>query len=526
MNDATAAAGPAERKPTAGRASGGDLVAIATAAVLAGVVRLVPMANPDVLWQARTGDLVLATGRRVATDAFSRFFRGRPIHDHEPAWEALVALADRTPWRLTTLWWANLVLAIVVTAASVRIAGRTVREGFARVLGAAIVVIAVSQRLELRAEAASFAAIAIAHGIRRGGAQPWRKLAPIACAGVGILFHGLAWLACAVPLAWALDAAVRGLRSPDAAARRLATPAALLDVGVAIATVTTAELVTPGTLRNVFASGQAKTFVTHIVEGFTPWQVYQRSHDALPLFTIGVTALATFGLALLARDRRANYADVVLVAALALPGLRWVRFVAMPLLAMLPWTIAGVSELFSRGLRPLHASLRASVAGATFAIAFGLACLGVVENGVGARVGGFAWDRQPVAATEWLREHRPNANLFHAYNHGAYLIYVRWPPSGVVLDARAPTAYPDSFAERYYAALERPELFDAWAREAGFDTVLVTRANRNTTRLGRYLFRSDGWHAAHQDSLSIVFARGPRPPGTPKPELAPDPEEP
>lgn len=476
-----------------------ELAVIAVAAIAAGATRLVPLSNPDVLWQARTGDLVLASGRRVATDAFSRFLRGQPIHDHEPLWEALVALADRTAPRLLTLWWANLALAVIALTIATHVAGRTVRAPWARLAGAMIVVIAVSQRLELRAEAATFAAIAIAHGVRRGGDGLARRLAPLAVAATAVLFHGLAWLVCVVPFAWGVDALARrrGLRQ------------AAIDGAVGLGTIGLTELVMPGTLRNVFANARGKAFADHIIEGYTPLQIYEKTQNALPFLTLGATALVLAGLALLLRSGRARVADVALVAVLALPGVRWSRFLAMPLLATLPWAIAAVAAIFESGLRPTRAWLRWSAAVMTVPIALGLAAMEVAEYGSGARHGGFEWRRQPVAALSWVRKNRPDARLFHAYNHGAYVIYTGFPAAGAVIDARAATVYPDAYADRYYAALADPAAFDRWMEEAGFDTILLARHGKSTDRVLRHLEAHATWRKAYEDQGTFVFARGP-----------------
>lgn len=472
-----------------------------TAALVAGAARLVPLVDGDLLWQARTGDLVLATGRRVQTDAFSRFFRGQPFHDHEPAWEALVALADRTPWRLTTLWFANLVLAALVAALSARIAARLVADPWARVFAAALVTLALSHGLEARAELATVAAIAIAHGVRRGGVALPRRLAPVLAGSLGVLFHGLAFLVCLVPLVWAADTLVRGLRG-RAGARRIALRSAALDLVIAAAVVFAAELTMRGTLSSAFDPLRRAAFVGH--HGGAPWSLAE-GQDALPLIAIGTSALALFGLASLAREGRANFADAALLGLLTLPGLAWSRFSSVPLLATFPWAIAGVAALFARGLGSVRAPLRAALAVATGIVVLGIAGFDVALDGLGSDVGGYDFRRHPKRAIEWTRTHLPNAALFHASGQGAYLIYTRWMPSGVVLDARGPLLYSAAFAAKYDDVLADPAQFEVWAREAGFDTVLLTHSNKVAKSFKGWFADNPAWSVAYMDDHAVVY---------------------
>jgi hypothetical protein len=473
----------------------------ATAALVAFASRLVPLIDVDLLWQARTGDLVLATGRRVETDAFSRFFRGQPFHDHEPAWEALVALADRTPWQLTTLWCANLVVATLVAAWAARLAARLIADPWARAFAAALVTLAVSHGLEARAELATVAAIALAHGARRGGVTTARRLAPVIASAVGVLFHGLAWLVCVVPLVWAADSLVRGLRGHPVA-RRIALRSAALDVAIAVGAALAAELVMSGTLRSTFDPLRRGVFVAH--HGGAPWPIAE-GQDALPLIAIGVSALAFAGLASLAREGRANFADAALLAVLTLPGLVWSHFTAVPLLATFPWAIAGVAALFARGLGRMATPIRASIALATVIVVLGIAGIDVALEGVGASVGGYDFRRHPKLAVEWTRAHLANATMFHASGQGAYLIYSRALPSGVVLDSRGALLYPPAFAARYDSVLAAPLRFEEWSREAGFNAVLLTHSNKLAKALARWFELTPGWKLVYADDHAAVY---------------------
>ena len=492
---------------------GREAIGLLLVALAAFAARLRPLRNPDIFWQIRTGDVVLATHRRVATDLFSLAMRGRPIHDHEPAFEALAAWIDRAGG-MKLLWWTNLALVVAACVAAVRVA-RTIVEPSdhpttaSRVAAAAIVVAAVAARFELRAEAFTLLALAVAHGLRRGESIDrigWRRFAPVLLAALAAPFHGLALFVGVVPLAHAIEAASFRRGAPHA------LRSALVDLVVALATFGAAELVAPGMIANVFGNASGDAFKAHIVEYYSPLKILVRAHDAGPLESIAVALVGAGGLVMLARAstssvapaKRARLADAILVALLLLPGLVWARFSAVAALATLPWTIAGIATVIDLALRRLHRSLAMGIAVIVVAVS---ALVSLDDLGKDAKVIGFDLERQPVEAVDWLKVHRPDAKLFHPYNYGAYLIYADWPPQGVVIDPRAATVYPNDYAERYYAASSDPAAFQAWANEAAFDTVLLQRGHKSTAPLRDWLATAPVWREIYEDRLSVVYGR-------------------
>jgi hypothetical protein len=112
-----------------------------------------------------------------------------------------------------------------------------------------------------------------------------------------------------------------------------------------------------------------------------------------------------------------------------------------------------------------------------------------------------------VEAVAYLRARRPNAALFHPYNFGSYLIFTGYPPRGVVIDPRAQMVYPNDYALRYYRATSEPRVFDQWADEAPFDTVLLSRRHKGTRPLREHLTSSPQWRVVHEDAVAIIFVR-------------------
>ncbi len=479
---------------------------VASAAVLA---RLRPLQSGDLLWQLRTGEAALAHGP-VHRDLFSFPFRGAPILDHERAFELLVAVVHRRGG-FELLWWCNLALVVFAALAAARLARRMVEQIAPVVLATGVVLAAGAPRLELRAEAATFFAIAIAHALRRradeaerGSSGRWRglarRLSPIVVAAVAAPFHGLALLVALVPLAHLGEAVVAVVRGERAATRRRTLA---IDAVVAIAVVGASELASPGLLANLRVSATGPTFMRHIIEWYSPLRYARQSGDVTTLAAIGVALLALAGLVAMAREGRARVADVLLLAALSLLGLRFVRLTALPLLGAMPWAIAGLAELARRAFAALRSRASLGAMGALFALSVAhLAAAAQLHDVVG-----FDWSRQPCAAVAWLRGHRPEAALFHAYNQGALLIYEGWPTRGVVIDPRAWTLYPEWYARRYYDALATPARFEAWADEAPFDTVLLPKNHAGTSALARHLSSAPRWAIAYADEQAVAFVR-------------------
>lgn len=465
------------------------------------VARLQPLGNADVLWQIRTGEAVLQQGARLEVDLFSYPFRGRAIHDHEAAFEAVVAFVHRLGG-MNALWWTTLLALVAAACLATEAARRLLPSVPARIVAGALIVAAIAARSEPRAEIATFAAIALAHWLRREAREMdgthvglLRRLSPMFVAALLAPFHGLCWWTAVVPLAHAAEGVL------SRANRR----AVWLDLGVAAGCVLLPEVTAPGSLALNVRALRGSAILQHISELRSPFDLLWSGSARLPFFSWFVGLLSLVGLWLVFRRARGGPvrgSDVLLLAALLLPGVRWARFAVLPLLAAMPWAIAGLAALAERALR------QRVLAHGLPVVACALSVVIITESyGQTLAVRGFDFERQPVNAVEWLRAHRPNAQLFHPYNFGSYLIFARFPPRGVIIDPRAQTLYPDDYVARYYAATSDPAKFEAWAAEMPFDTVLIARDHKGSRQLREYLERSPAWHHAFTDRVAMVFVR-------------------
>jgi len=460
-------------------------------ALLFVAVRLQPLRNADLLWQVATGQRILATGSLVRVDLFSASFRGAPIHDHEPLSEALLAWVHRVGG-FNLLWFIGLAIAIALGLIAYFAAARVTEGAGARVVAAAIVAVAIAPRLEPRAEWTAFAAIAIAHALRRDADRgAWRRYAPIAIAAACAPFHSFAVVVALVPFAHAIEGML--VRRRDL----------WIDLAVTLAVPSAVHVAAPHAIPSFGAHLRAPTLLDHLIEYYNPIRYVISSGDPAPLIAIGASLIAIIGLTARARVGGAMRADAILLALLTVPAFVRVRFTAFPLLAMLPWVIGGLAAFFDRLLA--RASVVARGAVLTLVVAFAMTYM---TRFLGLEpVVGFDWETQPVEAVAWLRQYRPQAKLFHPLNFGSYLIYVGYPPRGVVLDARGATLYPESYVREYYDALANDAAFGAYLDRGGFDTVLLHRRHKGTNAVRARMYGDPRWSVGWEDTLAVVFVR-------------------
>jgi hypothetical protein len=107
-------------------------------------------------------------------------------------------------------------------------------------------------------------------------------------------------------------------------------------------------------------------------------------------------------------------------------------------------------------------------------------------------------ERYPVAAAEFLKEEKPEGNMFNTYNYGGYLIWAleEYP---VFVDGRA-DLYGDEIILPLYRVLtgseEWVEVFDQW--EVGF--VIVEPEAYLVANLNRV-----GWNTVYEDELAVIM---------------------
>jgi hypothetical protein len=112
----------------------------------------------------------------------------------------------------------------------------------------------------------------------------------------------------------------------------------------------------------------------------------------------------------------------------------------------------------------------------------------------------------PVGAAAWIREHRPDGEMFNPYNWGGYLMWVLWPDYRVFVDGRT-DLYGDEFLREYLKVqYARPGYRDVLAdHDIGF--VLTYRDDVLSTHLACV----EGWEKVYEDDgeggVAVIWVR-------------------
>jgi hypothetical protein len=112
----------------------------------------------------------------------------------------------------------------------------------------------------------------------------------------------------------------------------------------------------------------------------------------------------------------------------------------------------------------------------------------------------------PVEAAAWIREHRPDGEMFNPYNWGGYLMWVLWPDYRVFVDGRT-DLYGDEFLRDYLKIqYARPGYDDLLAdHDIGF--VVTYRDDVLSTRLAC----EEGWEKVYEDDgeggVAVIWVR-------------------
>jgi hypothetical protein len=109
-------------------------------------------------------------------------------------------------------------------------------------------------------------------------------------------------------------------------------------------------------------------------------------------------------------------------------------------------------------------------------------------------------ENYPVEAVEWIKENRPNGNLFNSYNWGGYLLWnLRDYP--VFIDGRA-DLYGDELIGQWHdvvsARQNATRILDQWNAN-----VVLLEPHWQIIRV----LENDGWEVAYRDEKSVVLIR-------------------
>src|SRR5215831_3247066 len=454
------------------------------AAVLGWVLQrtLSPMAEHDLFFHLKLGDVILAHHKIPFRNLFSFTYPDAPDLDMSWAFQVLVALLYRVGG------FAAIVLgkaALIVAAAA--LVYQAARRGGAGPLSAAlatlVAVAAAEPRLCERPHLVTFVGISalllLLAEVERGRRHLLWLAPPLVL--VWAQFHAGVFFAPLILLSYGA-----GALADHALPDRSRFVAVL--VGCAACAIAT-----PAGLRLLpYLGWHTGLSATRTVDEF-------RHADGWndPLFFVLLAAALASAFALV-RARRLRHALPVLVVA----PLAWrsVRFVAEWSFLAAPLVAAGLHEL-ARVL-PVRAHLRRPRA-ALAAAALALAGLTALERAGRPLQIGLADDVVPFAAIEFATRTGLRERMYSDFDVGCYLLWEGYPRYRVFQDARLP-AYPDAFHRALDQTPLEPAAWDALLRRYDVDAALIAYPGVNI-RAGS--FDPDEWALLWRTRDALVFAR-------------------
>jgi hypothetical protein len=108
----------------------------------------------------------------------------------------------------------------------------------------------------------------------------------------------------------------------------------------------------------------------------------------------------------------------------------------------------------------------------------------------------------PVAAIEFMREHRPPQPIYNEYGWGGYMIWNLYPDYRVYIDGRA-DVYGDAYLEEFLKTHAGTREWRAPLERVGVRTVVVDP----DTPLASLLRQESGWRNVFEDKQAVIFVR-------------------
>ncbi len=389
--------------------------------VAAGAGALVPAVGPvadfDVYWHVRLGDLILRTRSLPTHEPWLFTAQGRRWLPHSWLSDVVLALAHRAGG-----WGGVVALRLLLGAALVALAARAVIKGNDAVVGpvvAGVAALALAPQVQERPQ--TFALVLLAALLplldrARGGAPP----PPLVWAAAGWLWASLHGSWALLPVLLAL-AAVGNRRD---AVRRLLLGALAAVAGAALTPVGPALLLRP------FLVGREAGRIAE-------WQPAELWGPQVAMFTLLIAALAV---AWARSPAPVPVAELLWCAVPVAAALAAVRNVGFAVLLVAPVVARRLSDVVPPGRRSTVPAW--SVPAFAAVAALGLVALALPEPRLPTDA--------PVALVETLRAQPGEVRVLNDFNVGGFLTGHGVPAA---IDGRI-DALPPGFAARYGAAME------------------------------------------------------------------------
>ena len=480
------------------------VAAIAFLGVAAMSVRV--STDGDTFWHLRAGEWILEHGQVLTTDPFSLTRNGQPWE--YPGWLAEIALDGA----FRGLGYAGLNL---LTAASVVLAlallwplleGPTLLRAFVLLLAAITSAVYWSARPQIFSFALTAAFLLVLEKWRAGGIRRVWVL-PVLMALWANLHGGFAigFLLLFVYLAGALielgrEALFGGVALQDAWSGKRAEILGLVAAGLLSAVAVGLNPHGPVMLLYPFRTVSIGVLQDYIQEWQSPDFHRLEVQPFLWMLLLGALVFA-----LSTRPKRPT--ELIAFLGFAAMGLLAGRNIALFALVAAP----SLARHAGSALEPITRWIRrgkdvpagaARLLNTTLFVLALLAAALKIALPLGSQVNAQAiGDRQPVAAVDWIREHRPPGPLFNSYNWGGYILWALYPDYRTFVDGRTDLfddAILNDYLETWRGGPGWEEVFARWdirlaLLEPGAPLVLALEAS--------------GWESLYEDDQAIVLGR-------------------
>lgn len=491
--------------------------------LLAGTLSNRPLADPDIGWHIRTGELMLSTHALPRTDPFSSTMHGRPWF----AWEWLYDLVLGILYRACGLNGVVWLCALIVAATFTLLLSQLLRRGTSLLLAIVLMLLAEAAstiHLFARPHIVSWLLVLLWFGAlerwERGGAPRWlRWFFPVSTL-LWVNLHG-GWLFGLALLAiYVAAAAVESLRNPDPFAALKAAQRARRMAWALVASAV-ATLANPFGWKlhaHIYRYLSDRYLMNRIAEFRSPdfhgWA--QRCFAIILLLTLValaghrrkirlshvlVTLLAVYAGLLSTRNLPASSMLLVLM----IGPLLWESIeslAARP--AASGWIRGGVRRIveFSCRMGAQELSLRGYVWPAVAVTGALAICLHGGWLGSHHVIDAqFDPARVPVAAVNFLQSEPGNEAVFSTDSWGGYLIYRLYPSRQVVVDDRHDLYGSDRIREVLILMQGEPgwrEVLDKWHIQT-----LLLPADSTLANLLREL--PQDWQVTYHDHVAVVY---------------------
>jgi tetratricopeptide (TPR) repeat protein len=487
-----------------------------------------PIDSADIWFHLATGDLLARTHVLPATDPFGAAPFPRPWIVHDWLGSLILALVGRAGGGTALAFFgAALVVAALALPLGLAIRRRSVTWPYEVALLLSTLI--AYERFFVRPELFTlFAASIWSAALVSGAPRTWPALAALALVQAAWTNLHAAFVLGPVLAAFAVAGDIFDrLRDRLRLPRPDAEESGLQAFRAALASLPRARLALPlVALLACLANPYGARLLVHLLHagrelgaaqlraGIVEWQptfAHPIAGDfVLMLF---VVSLIGFALAALFGRRTLRLSELLVGVAVIVLACTSRRHLALYAVVVPPLAAAWIARALAVRTAPVAGSRRLLARAATLVPA-GLALFltaDVVRGDFYARFGpprtvgwGFSSADHPIAAGDFVAEHRLEGPMFNNIAAGSYLVWRLRGTPPVLIDGRL---LDGDFFARYRRCLASPAAFDSLASERDFQLVVLALQPYPPTRLFRHLVAAPAWQLVYVDGEGAVFVR-------------------